>query len=72
MNFPAFTGTVSRALRVSEPRLNELLRRGKIDPAPVVERGRRLWQAEHVRQAAQILGRPNPLAEDARTNGAQS
>lgn len=69
MNFPAFTGTVAHALRVSEPRLNELLRRGKIDPAPVVEHGRRFWLAEHVRQAARLLGRPVPFATSGAPEG---
>jgi len=70
MNFPAFTGTVAHALRVSEPRLNELLRRGKIDPAPAVEHGRRLWLAKHVRQAAELLGKPDPLATVDASEGA--
>jgi len=71
MNFPAFTGTVARALRVSEPRLNELLRRGKIDPAPLVEHGRRLWLAEHVRQTARFLGKPDPFATAEAPEGAK-
>lgn len=52
---PASTGVVATQLGTSEPRLNDLIRRQKIDPPPVVA-GRRLWSTEHVEQAAEVLG----------------
>ena len=45
-------------LGTTEPRLNGLVRRGKIDPAPPVVSGRRLWGREHLLQAARALGVP--------------
>ncbi len=56
MEFPASTGQVAKAFEVSEPRLNDLVRRGRIQPAPRVVAGRRLWDESHVRQAARALG----------------
>ena len=56
MKYPLSTGQAAAYLGVAEPRLNDLVRRGKIDPAPPVLAGRRLWEAEHVRQAAEELG----------------
>jgi hypothetical protein len=54
--FPAPTGYVAELLGVLEPRLNGLVRRGKIDPRPPVVAGRRLWSLAHVCQAARHLG----------------
>lgn len=56
LQFPVSTGQVARRLGVSEPRLNDLVRRGKVCPAPFVVAGRRAWEETHIRQAAQILG----------------
>lgn len=56
MKYPATTGAVAEALSVSEPRLNDLIRRGKIHPAPRVSGGRRFWEHEHFVQAALLLG----------------
>jgi DNA-binding transcriptional MerR regulator len=56
------TGRVAAALGVTEPRLAELVRRGRIVPAPAVVSGRRLWTREHVRKAAALLKRPEPTA----------
>ena len=56
MHWPTSTGCVASRLAVSEPRLNDLVRRGKITPAPLVVAGRRLWNPEHVLQAAKYLG----------------
>ena len=50
------TGQVAALLAVPEPKLNDLIRRGKINPAPCVSAGRRVWQPQHVRQAADLLG----------------
>ncbi len=56
MQFPASTGQVARTLGTSEPRLNDLIRRGKISPAPRLFAGRRVWEEVHIRQAARALG----------------
>ncbi len=50
------TGQVARELGVPEPRLNDLIRRQKIDPTPELFAGRRLWERHHIRQAAEALG----------------
>jgi hypothetical protein len=55
MNLPATTGYVAAVLGVSEPRLNDLVRRQKICPPPRLMLGRRLWSKEHVVQAARLL-----------------
>jgi hypothetical protein len=55
MRFPASTGQVAALLRCTEPRLNDLIRRSKIRPAPSVSAGRRLWYEDQVRQAAEAL-----------------
>lgn len=56
MNYPRTTGQAARLLDTSEPRLNDLVRRRRIDPAPPVASGRRLWEREHIEQAAKVLG----------------
>ena len=56
MQRPKSTGEVAASFATTEPRLNHLIRRGLIDPAPPVVSGRRLWGLEHVRQAARALG----------------
>lgn len=50
------TGQAAELLRTTEPRLNDLIRRGKILPAPAVVSGRRLWESEHIESAARNLG----------------
>lgn len=50
------TGSVARELGVTEPRLNDLVRRGKIAPPPPVVAGRRQWEPAHIREAAGLLG----------------
>lgn len=64
------TGQVAQFLNTSEPRLNELIRRRKVDPAPPVVVGRRQWHHDHIAQAAEALGVLTPdlnaqLAADA-------
>lgn len=56
MKYPRSTGQAAIQLDTTEPRLNDLIRRGKIYPAPSVASGRRMWEAIHIRQAARILG----------------
>lgn len=56
LRFPASTGQAANLLGVLEPRLNDLVRRGKIHPAPCLFAGRRAWSEFHIRQAAEILG----------------
>lgn len=56
MKHPFSTGRAAREIGSTEPRLNDLVRRGKIDPCPEVVAGRRLWSAHHRLQAAEALG----------------
>ena len=63
MRCPLPTGMAGNVLGVSEPCLNDLVRRRKVDPAPPIFAGRRLWHAEHLLQAAEALG---VLTEDLR------
>ena len=56
MMHPISTGQAARLLRTTEPRLSDLVRRGKVRPAPRVVAGRRAWDEAHVRQAARALG----------------
>jgi len=51
------TSVAATLLRLTEPRLNDLIRRGKVIHLPHVVAGRRLWSPEHVLQAAEALGR---------------
>lgn len=54
------TGRVAESLGVTEPRLAELVRRGRIVPPPCVVAGRRVWTRDQVAKAATILGRILP------------
>ena len=56
--FPPFrtTGQLALLLEVTEPKLSELVRRGHIQPPPTIVSGRRLWNRDQVRQAAEVLG----------------
>ena len=56
MKYPISTGHAARLLDTTEPRIAELVRRGRVKPAPPVTAGRRLWDRAHVMQAAQQLG----------------
>lgn len=55
MRFPTSTGQVARLLGMTEPRLNDLIRRQKIRAAPILA-GRRLWTQADVERAADALG----------------
>lgn len=56
MHLSLSTGQAARLLDTNEPRLADLVRKGKISPPPEVIAGRRLWQAQHLLQAAEHLG----------------
>jgi hypothetical protein len=56
MKFPLSTGQAARLLGTYEPKLAEEVRRKRIDPPPAIFAGRRLWQPEHLLQAAENLG----------------
>ena len=56
MQYPLTTGQAAGLLSTTEPRLADLVRKGKISPRPEVVVGRRLWHLEHVLQAADVLG----------------
>lgn len=59
------TGRLARALGVTEPRLSELVRRGRVSPPPVVVSGRRVWNQMQAEQAAAILGRSKAIVAGA-------
>ena len=56
MRYPITTGQAAVLLFTTEPRLADLVRKGKISPPPEVVAGRRLWQSAHLLQAAEHLG----------------
>jgi len=58
VQFPLSSGQSAQFLGVTEPRLNELIRKGKLDPAPQSAAGRRLWWPEHLLAAAQAMNLP--------------
>lgn len=58
MMIPLSTGQAARVLDSTEPRLNGLIRKGRLDPEPPVSAGRRQWEQRHLLQAAEILGVP--------------
>lgn len=56
MHYPLSTGESARLIGTTEPRLADVVRRGRVIPPPVVFAGRRLWTREHLLQAAHVLG----------------
>ena len=56
MNPPISTGQAAKLLGTTEPQLAETVRRGKVNPAPSIMAGRRLWEPHHLLQAARHLG----------------
>jgi hypothetical protein len=58
MNQHHSTGQAAQLLGTTEPRLADMVRKGKIQPAPAVFAGRRLWDSAHILQAAEQLGVP--------------
>jgi hypothetical protein len=63
------TGQVAQLLDTTEPRLSELVRRGRVKPPPPVISGRRAWDESHVQQAAAALNVPWPPAANAAVSG---
>ena len=63
MKTPMSTGEVARLLGLTEPRLSELVRRGKIKPPPALLAGRRFWSREDIVRAARHLGLLERLKE---------
>ena len=53
--FPVPTGRAASLLSTSEARLSDSIRRGRLNPAPPILAGRRLWYPAHLRQAAVVL-----------------
>lgn len=56
MKYPLPTGEAARLIGTTEPKLSEEVRRGRVTPPPTVLAGRRLWEPEHLLQAALNLG----------------
>lgn len=65
------SGATACLLGTTEPRLNGLIRRGKIVPQPELIAGRRAWGALHIALAAHHLGvaLPNELLKRAVSEG---
>lgn len=61
---PLTTGAVARLLNTTEPRVADVVRRGRVVPEPLIVAGRRLWTHDQVLQAAEALGL---LSDDLRT-----
>lgn len=59
------TGQIAALVLTPEPRVADLVRRGKISPPPQVIAGRRLWTRDQARQAAERLDRLQPDVEAA-------
>ena len=55
MRYPLSTGEAARLLGATEPQLSEVVRRGGIKPEPRVLAGRRMWERDHILQAAKAL-----------------
>lgn len=60
MRFPLSTGQAARILGVTEPQLAETVRRGQVNPEPLLLAGRRLWEPRHLLQAAERIGVLDP------------
>lgn len=53
---PLSTKQVAKVLGITEPRLQDLIRRDKITPPPMVGRAR-VWNESHVEAAREALAR---------------
>ncbi len=53
--YPLTTGEAARMLGTTEPELAETVRRGHVNPVPLIMSGRRLWMEDHVVQAREAL-----------------
>ena len=73
MKTPITTGQAADLLHSTEPKLGDLVRRKKVYPPPRVLAGRRLWETNHLLQAARALGVLTPelreILEKEGTNG---
>jgi hypothetical protein len=56
MQYPISTGQAAHFLGTTEPRLADLVRKGKIQPYPPIAAGRRLWEIHHILDAGACLG----------------
>ena len=56
MHHPRTTGQAAQLLDSTEPRLADLVRKGKIRPEPMILAGRRQWEPVHILKAAEYLG----------------
>jgi hypothetical protein len=54
--FPTTSGVAAGLIGTTEPKLSEIVRRGRVVPTPPILAGRRLWSQSHLRQAAEALG----------------
>jgi DNA-binding transcriptional MerR regulator len=63
------TGHVARLLGLTEPQLNNHLRRGNVPPVPPGPGGRRLWSAADVERAREALAAHT--ARTARSKGGE-
>ena len=59
------TGAVARLIGVPEARIQHIIRRGRVCPAPTVAAGRRSWTYGQVLQAARELEVLDSAIEDA-------
>lgn len=61
---PCTTATARDILGLAKDKiLNELVRSGRLRPAPPVVSGRRLWSTVHLLEAARVLDRLTPELE---------
>jgi hypothetical protein len=56
MHLSRSSGEAAALVGSTEPVLNNLVRKGRINPAPKVVAGRRLWEPPQILQAAELLG----------------
>lgn len=56
MKTPLSTGQAAYFLGTTEPRLADLVRKGKIQPLPEITAGRRIWEIAHLLRAGDALG----------------
>lgn len=61
MDIRLFSGQAAIVLESTEPALNHLVRKRRIEPLPPVVGGRRQWSEEHILAAARLLNIPESL-----------
>lgn len=67
MSITVSTGQAAQVIGVTEPQLNLLVRKRRLSSIPLVAAGRRMWQEEHVREAAKLLDVLTPKIDRAIT-----